>query len=160
FERVEWADSRAKKPEFPGTFAPLLGLMLEEAASIAPAIDFLHPRKKKPPPDYRRQYMIAGAAIAAVVLLGFAIMQWRLWTLDSEINQLQMARFKAEKSQKDAAKPIADAKLLDEFAAADVTWLDEMALISARLPPPEAAMVNELSFQAQSKGGGGSIKLV
>src|SRR5437016_47093 len=54
FERVEWADSRVKKPEFPGTFAPLLGMMLDEATAIAPVIDFLHPRKKKPPPDLRR----------------------------------------------------------------------------------------------------------
>src|SRR5439155_3949304 len=56
FERVEWADARVKKPEFPGTFAPLLGMMLDEATAVAPVIDFLHPRKKKPPPNLRRQY--------------------------------------------------------------------------------------------------------
>jgi Tfp pilus assembly PilM family ATPase len=164
-ERVEWADSRAKKPEYPGTFAPLLGLLVEESTGIAPVIDFLHPKKKKPPRDYRKQYLYAGGAVAAVVLLGLSVMQWQLRNLDVEINDLKVARFKAEKAAKDAAKPIADAKLLDDFTAADMTWLDEMALVSARLPPPDAAMVTELVFQGQPPGpggsrGGGTIKVV
>ena len=85
FERVEWADPRVKKPEFPGTFAPLLGMMHDEATATLPVIDFLHPRKKKPPPDYRRQYGYIAAAVAAVVLLGLGVMQWQLWGLDSQI---------------------------------------------------------------------------
>src|SRR5205085_1692683 len=105
-DRIEWADARVKKPEFPGTFAPLLGMMLDEATAVAPVIDFLHPRKKKPPPDYRRKYGYAAGAAAAVILLGLGIMQWRLWSLDREIIALRDAHAKASKLSKDSAKPI------------------------------------------------------
>lgn len=160
FEHVEWADPRAKKPEYPGTFAPLLGMMLDEATATAPVIDFLHPRKKKPPPNYRRQYLYAAAVVAAALLLGLGYTQWRLWSLDSEIAQLMIARTKAKKAADDSAKPIKDAASLDAFAAGDVTWLDELALLSQKLPPPESAMVKEINAQSAAKGGGGTIKFV
>ncbi len=159
FERVEWAEPRVKKPEFPGTFAPLLGMMHDEATAALPVIDFLHPRMKKPPPDRRRQYSYAAAAVAAVALLGLGIMQWQLWTLDRQIMELSATKTKADKMAKDSAKPISDADKLDEFAAGDINWLDELAALSAKLPPPEAAMVNKITAQTQPKGGGGVIKI-
>jgi Tfp pilus assembly PilM family ATPase len=160
FEKVEWADPRVGKPEYPGTFAPLLGMLLDEAAGAAPVVDFLHPRKRPPPPDQKRRFIYAGVAAAAVVLLALGVMQWRLWSLDSQIRTLQAARFKADKAAKDSAKPIKDAASLDAFAGADVTWLDEMARLAEKLPPPEAAQLSELTAQASPKTGGGTIKLV
>jgi hypothetical protein len=64
-----------------------------------------------------------------------------------------------EKAAKDSAKPIKDAASLDAFAAADITWLDELARLADKLPPPEAAQLSELTAQAIPKGGGGQIKL-
>jgi Tfp pilus assembly PilM family ATPase len=158
FEGIEWSDTRAARPEYPGTFAPLVGMLREEVADAKPVVDFLHPRKRPPPPNQRRKLAIMGAAVAAVVLLGLGIMQWRLWSLDSELNQLRIARFKAEKLAKDSAKPLKDAETLDAFAASDVTWLDELSLVSARLPPPEQVEVAELTAQVVPKMGGGQIK--
>src|SRR4051812_21433286 len=102
FEHVEWADAKAKKPEYPGTFAPLIGLMLDEAAGTAPTIDFLHVRKKPPPPNRRRRYLSIAAAIAAVLLLGFGVIQWQLWSLDSEIATLRTKRAKQDKLAKES----------------------------------------------------------
>src|SRR5262245_45420813 len=96
FEHVEWADAKAKKPEYPGTFAPLLGLMLDEATGIAPVIDFLHTRKKPAPPNQRRRYAVVAAALAAIVLLAFGVMQWQLWALDSQLDELRTKRFKQD----------------------------------------------------------------
>jgi hypothetical protein len=135
-------------------------MMLDEAAGLSPVIDFLHPRKKPAPPDKRRTYATAIAAIAAVVLIAFGFMQWRLWNLDSQIRVLTANRTKGDKLAKDSAKPIKDAELLDAFAAGDVTWLDELARISEKLPPNEAAMVTELNATTLPKAGGGTIKLV
>ncbi len=159
-ERVEWADARVKKPEYPGTFAPLLGMMVDEAAGIPPVIDFLHTHKKPAPPDQKRKYVAALAAIAAVALIALGFMQWRLWSLDSEIKMLSATRTKLEKSAKDSAKPVKDAEALDAFAAGDVTWLDELSRISEKMPPPEAAQISEITAQTMSKGGGGFIKFV
>ncbi len=159
FEHVEWADAKAKKPEYPGTFAPLLGMMIDEAASVAPVIDFLHTRKKPAPPNQSRRLVSIAAAIAAVFLLAFGLMQWRLWSLDSELNTLRTNRFKQDKLAKESAKPIKDADLLDAFAASDITWLDEFATLSSKLPPPEGVIVSELTAQIVPKGGGGTIKI-
>lgn len=160
FDGVEWGEVRPRKPEYPGTFAPLLGMMLDEAAGLPPVIDFLHPRKKPPPPNQRKTYIAIGAAVAAVVLLALGIMQWQLWSLDSEINALRVTRFKVEKAAKDSVKPIKDAESLDAFALGDITWLDELARLSGRLPPPEEAQLSELTVQTLPKGGGGTIKFV
>jgi hypothetical protein len=87
-------------------------------------------------------------------------MQWRLWTLDSEIKGLTANRTKQEKAAKDSAKPMKDAEALDAFAAGDVTWLDELRLLSEKMPPPEAAQISEITAQTMPKGGGGYIKFV
>lgn len=158
FERVEWSDAKPARPEFPGTFAPLLGMLHDEAAAVTPVVDFLHPRKKPPPPNQRKKWLIAGAALAAVALLALSVMQWRLWSLDSQINQLRISRFKNEKLSKDSAKPLKDAETLDAFAAGDITWLDELTVLSQKLPPHEGAEVYELTAQIIPKAGGGQIK--
>jgi hypothetical protein len=44
--------------------------------------------------------------------------------------------------------------------AGDVAWLDEIATLSAKLPPPEEAVVSEVTAQMMPKGGGGYIKFV
>ena len=63
------------------------------------------------------QYLYAAAALAAVILLGLGYMQWRLWSLDSEIKTLELAQAKVSKAEKDSLKPIKDAESLDAFAA-------------------------------------------
>ena len=159
-QKVELEDARAKRPEYPGAFAPLVGMMLEEAAGTPPVLDFLHPRKRPAPPDKKRAFLIAGAAIAAVLLLAFGYLQWSLWTLDSQITQLRAARTSAEKASKESAKPIKDAETLDAFAAGDVTWLDELSRLSQKLPPPEQVQIGELTAQMVPKTGGGQIKFL
>jgi Tfp pilus assembly PilM family ATPase len=160
FEHVEWVDAKAKKPEYPGTFAPLVGLMLDESSGTAPTIDFLHVRKKPPPPDRRRRYLGVAAAVAAVLLLGFGVIQWQLWSLDSELETLRTKRYKQDKLAKESAKPIKDAEALDAFAAGDVNWLDELATLSTKMPSADNAIVSEMTIQIQPKGGGGFIKFV
>jgi Tfp pilus assembly PilM family ATPase len=159
FERVEWGDAHSRRPEYPGTFAPLLGMLLDEAASLPPVIDFLHTHKKPPPPDQRRIYAYIGAAAAAVILLGLGTMQWQIWSLDAEISTLRTTRNKQEKAAKESVKPIKDAESLDLFAAGDINWLDEMSRLADKLPPPEAAQINEFTAQTLPKGGG-QIKFV
>jgi Tfp pilus assembly PilM family ATPase len=159
-QKVEWEDARAKKPEYPGAFAPLVGMMLEEAAGTPPVLDFLHPRKRPAPPDKKRAYLLAGAGLAAIFLLGCGYLQWSLWTLDSQIAQLRTTRTKAEKAAKESTKPVKDAETLDAFAAGDVTWLDELSRLSQKLPPPEQVQIGEVTAQVVPKAGGGQIKFV
>lgn len=151
-ERVEWSDTQAPRPELPGTFAPLMGLLTDEAAGRAPAIDFLHPRRRPEPPNQQRRLAVAGAAVAALVLLGFGLLQWQLWTLDAQITRLTIERNNQDKLAKKSAEPVRNVAKLDEFASRDTVWLDELARLAQRLPPPEAVIVTELSTR-QSKTG-------
>ncbi len=158
FDYVEWAEgSRARKPEFPGTFAPLLGMLLLEASEAAQSIDFLHPRKKPAPPNQNRVLIIAAAAVAAVVLLGLSSMWWQLWSLDARIRTLQTTRANQEKLAKQGAKPRDDVARLDRFSQADVTWLDELRFISEKFPGPGAALVEDLTATSDAKAGGGKL---
>lgn len=154
FERVELSsEAKANKPEFPGTFAPLLGMLLDEAVGRAPLIDFLHARKRPAPPNRRRTYILAGAAAAAVLLLALLGIQMRLWSLDDQVKLLTQQKTEQEKLAKASAKPVKDAALLDQFAAGDITWLDELSRLSQKFPGPEAARVEDLTAQYLSKVG-------
>jgi hypothetical protein len=158
FEKVEWADAGARKPEFPGTFAPLLGMLLDEAASAsgapAHAIDFLHTRKRPPPPNRRRTAIIAAAAVAAVLVLGLGAIQWQLRSLDAQIRTLGQERAAQEKLAKASARPREEAEKLDRFARADIVWLDALERMSSKAPPPSQLMVEDLTANYVPSGGG------
>ncbi|MDX1946338.1 MAG: hypothetical protein SFU86_13135 [Pirellulaceae bacterium] len=155
FDRCAWeSGSRAVRPEFPGTFAPLLGILLDEASATPHAIDFLHPRRRPPAPNRNRVYTIAGAAAAAVVLLATLFIYWQLRSLDGRIRELTAAKATQEKLAKAGRKPREQLARLDAFAQSDIVWLDELRRLSEKFPPAEAARVESLSFLAVPKGGG------
>jgi hypothetical protein len=49
---------KSRRPEHVGRFAPLLGLLVDEAGGASHAIDFLHPRKKVEKADNRRRNLL------------------------------------------------------------------------------------------------------
>ena len=83
-------DLRARRPDHPGRFAPLLGMLADEAAGAPHAIDFLHPRKRPVPVSYRRRNSLVGA-VAASVVLGVAGLIWFQYNdLDVRAAQLEV----------------------------------------------------------------------
>ena len=139
FERVEWADraasaSRSIRARSRRSWA----CCSTRPPKSPPVIDFLHPRKK---PDATRSaphVSLPAAAVAAVVLARPGLMQWRLWSLDSEISTPELTATKPEKARReeqDSRSSSADAARA--FAAGDVTWLDELALFSRNFPRPK-----------------------
>jgi Tfp pilus assembly PilM family ATPase len=158
FDSIEWVgDARSRRPEYPGTFAPLLGMLLDESAARPPVVDFLHARKRPEPPNQKRRYAIDGAAAAAVVLLAVGALQWQLWSLDGKISKLKSEKTKLDKLAKASVGPVKDAAKLELYAAADINWLDEMARLAEKLPPPTQARIEEFRANAQAKGGGNII---
>ena len=160
FDKVQWAEgARGRQPEFPGTFAPLLGMLLDEAAGAtatgpAHAIDFLHPRKRPAPPNRRRTAIAVAAAVAAVLLVGLVAIQWQLRSLDAQIRTLTTQRTQQEKLSKAGVRPREDVEKIDRFAAADVTWLDELGRLSEKFPSAEQVRVESLTATAVPSGGG------
>jgi Tfp pilus assembly PilM family ATPase len=153
FDKVTWASS-AKKPDYPGTFAPLLGLLADEISGPAHAIDFLHPRKRPAPPNRRRLYVLAGAAAAAVVLVGVFLVQWQLWALDGQIKSLTTEKTKKQATAKKSRQPVEEVAKLDRLAAGDIIWIEELARLSEQFPPADKVRVEELIANVDPKGGG------
>lgn len=158
FTLIELSDSlKRTPPSSPGAFAPLLGLLVDEAAGRSPTIDFLHPRKRPPPVNHNRTYAIVGGSLAAAVLILVIMGWWHLRSLDAEIrNQAQLLADTTKKV--DLAKPkVKKAQELDKFTAGDVNWLDELERLSQKFPAADKARAEDLLATAKQNASGGSI---
>lgn len=155
FAGIEQTDElKNRPPTNPGTFAPLIGMLLDEAASLPPGIDFLHPRKKPQPANRARLYGLAGGAIAVAALALVWLIMMQLWSLDSQIKTLTKDLADKEKTVKQGKLVRDQTAKLDQFLAADVNWLEELRAVSEKAPPPNEIRVNGLFASAKPKGGG------
>jgi Tfp pilus assembly PilM family ATPase/Tfp pilus assembly protein PilN len=149
---------RAAFPERPGRFAPLLGMLLDEAQRRPHAIDFLHPRRRPPPPNRRKQYVMVGLAVALLVALVFVLQAWAKSRLEDEIETLaQESKILDEKVAK-AEKINQQVAEISKWTSGKIVWLDELRQLCVDFPPAEDAMLTQLGM-AVSGGRGGELKL-
>lgn len=158
FTLIELSDSlKRTPPATPGAFAPLLGLLTDEAAGRGHTIDFLHPRKRPPPVNHNRTYAIVGGSLAAAVLVLVGMAWWHLRSLDAEIRaQVKLLNDTTAQAEKGKAL-VKRAQELDKFTAADVNWLDELERLSRQFPPASAARAEDVLATAKQNTGGGSL---
>ncbi|WP_425616408.1 hypothetical protein NA78x_000054 [Anatilimnocola sp. NA78] len=158
FSAVEVAESLQRaRPSVPGAFAPLLGLLADEAAGRAHTIDFLNPRKRPPAVNHNRIYQIAGGVLAAGFLLLCMLGWWNLASMDSQISKLNKQKRDQKKLIEQGSPALKRAAELDKFAAADVNWLDELERLSQRFPTAEQARVEDLLALSKANTGGGNL---
>jgi hypothetical protein len=140
-------------PEDSGRFAPLLGMLLDEAAG-SHAIDFLHPRKG-PEPVNRARIAIIAAAVLAAVLLGAAYDTWSTWSGINRKNRelaSKLAELRETSKTVDKLEKLVGA--VEQWRAHDVIWLDELRDLSLRLPSSRDVMVLRMSLVSSPSGGG------
>jgi hypothetical protein len=148
------SEARRLRPEFPGTFAPLLGMLTEEAAARSQPIDFLHPRRRPQPPDRKRLYAIAGG-IAGALAAALLLMLWMsLAGQGSAAKRLQTEINKQDKLAKSGKVHRDNAAKLDRFERGDISWLDELRLMSLKAPPPEKVRIEDLAATVSAQGSG------
>ncbi|MBW3597193.1 MAG: hypothetical protein KY475_07950 [Planctomycetes bacterium] len=141
-------------PDHPGRFAPLLGMLLDEAAQARHDIDFLNPRRKPTPPSRRRQHVLLAATAAAIVLFGIFLLWDRLRAKDAEISNLRDEVKALDADVEKARAALAKVAEIEEFAGGDVPWLDELKETSQDLPPGDEILVTRLRAVALPSGGG------
>jgi len=147
-------DARSLHLEHPGSFAPLLGMLLDEADDARHAVDFLHPRQRPEPPNQRRRMALIGAT-AAVAVLAVGFLTWNMLSdLDDESAERQLEQQRLEKKLPAAVKTQAAASAVEAFLDSDITWLDELADLSQDLPPAEDVLITQLNFSTRSPRGG------
>lgn len=158
FSAVELGGELGRKhPAEPGRFAPLFGMLADEAAGSPQAIDFLNPKRRPEPPSQTRFYTLIAAAVAAVVL-GIGFFLW--YDLDSKYSQF-LALKRQNKSLTDKKKSfeieVKKADSLSKWLATDVNWLDELAALSSAMPPAEEVRITKLDLTSRPSGGGESM---
>lgn len=155
FSVVEQSDDlRAHPPRNPGTFAPVLGMLLDEAAANPPGIDFLHPRKRPAPPNRRRLFALAGGAAAALFLAICVYVTLEVWRLNAQIASLQSERNYLDKKNKAGKTIRSQTQKVDQFAASDIPWLEELRVLSERAPPAETIRAEGILAGTRPTGGG------
>ena len=141
----------------PERFAPLLGILLDEASGTH-AIDFLHPRRPPHPWTRWRMAAMAGGAVA-VAILALVMYVWGNVAEAQAENQQLAARLRELNEL--ARRGVTQRKRIEAIAAwknREVNWLDELRDLSERFPGPRDAVVLRMSMRP-STGAGGLIDL-
>ena len=136
-----------------GRFAPLLGALVDEVETTAPAFDFNNPRRAPAPPDHRRRAaVLATVAVAAAIAL-WAVVAGRLSSLDDEIAATRRQAAALEPALKAGAEVERRDAELEKWLRGGVVWLTEFERLARRLPPAEQAMLTQLRVAAHAAGG-------
>jgi Tfp pilus assembly PilM family ATPase len=150
---VELGRAKLALPERAERFAALLGLLLDEAQSVGPALDFLHTRKPPPPPSRKRTYALAAAAASSLVLLVALVIYWQIRTLDKRIAELRKTTghyAQLDQKIKDAENKLAP---FEDWAASDYVLPNELVTLSEKLPKSNEIMFTNLEFRAREDVG-------
>ena len=159
-------------PENAGKYAPLVGMLVDEAHSAAHAIDLLNPKKQPKPPN--RAWV---AAAAAAVLAAFGLWTWyqaheEFVVLDAKEANLRAIYSKDHKQIIRLAQPHvgqlkgrkvdyartlgAVRRQIEAWDTADVNWLDELHDLSLRLPSSRDILLLRMHM-SPARGGGGVV---
>ncbi len=145
-------------PSHRGRFAPLLGMILAEASQKGHAIDFLHPRRRAESPDRRRQWILAGAAAAALLLAYLVYARVDHYLLSSEVKRLE-ARSRSLDAQAAAAKTLrTNAAEIAKWTDGEVVWLDQLHGLNERFPAAPDAVLSKLGFMVRQTGSQASLE--
>ncbi len=155
FDEVDVA--RKVVPHEPGSFASLLGMLLDEAHGARHAIDFLNPRRVPEPPSRRKLYI----GVAALLLIG-ALYVWdkqstELERLDKTVAALRQKYTEKETLAKQANAQIRMANALQAWNGAPSNWLDELRDLSVRLPSGQDVVVLRMNLVPGRGGRGAAI---
>jgi hypothetical protein len=147
---------RRRLPDRHGRFAPLLGMLVDEAAGTPHAIDFLNPRRRPPPPDRRRRNMIALGAAAAVLLAVGVGIYLPFHAIGAEIAAAQKELNQLVKNAPSANKKAQEATEVERFVHGDITWLDELHRLTdeEKFPIANDAIVESVVATARDNAGG------
>lgn len=128
-----------------GTMAGLVGLLaLQAKPDTAP--NFIKPRQPKPPADPAKRLLTLAASFTAVCFLAFvmyAVYQVRIRTQQVELLAADAARY--EEMVRALDPDWKKFKALEEWAATDVNWLDELYEMTARMKDTENVRLKSIT---------------
>jgi len=151
--------------EHTGRFAPLIGLMVADAAAEAIGgqspllIDFLNPRKTVEVQRDDRIWIGAGAGALAVALL-LAFLAWS--SLSSKTAQIAERRERLAELRPAvtlAETGLARTEQIDQFLDGNVIWLDQLQRVAERMPSSDRAILKNMAGSLLAREGGSRLTL-
>ena len=138
------SDLRRHMPEHPSRFASLVGMLLDESAPGIATIDFsTRVASLRGLPGGANT--IAGAAAAALSAIALLWIWFSMSSLDSQIADLSTVYNQKEAEAKQKSDFVKRAAEIDKWLGAEVNWLDELATLSVKAPPPQDLMLTLLT---------------
>jgi len=135
-----------------GSFAPLLGAAFEDAASIAPAIDFANPRRPPLAINRTRQYLAIAAAALMVVGSGYYYVQSQFNQLDDETASLVARLNELNEIVKETQAKRQLAATLGAWEKNRISWPDELRDLTKRIPARPNLTVQQLTISSAGTG--------
>ncbi|MEO2049617.1 MAG: hypothetical protein ABGX16_23920 [Pirellulales bacterium] len=141
-----------------GWAAPLVSILLAEAATSAPAIDLLNPRKPPTPRNNKRVALLS--ALAGLIL--FTLVGTWLQEKHAEWDQSNKALTgRLNELNAEGKKLVPQVALVRSIAAwesAGIIWLDELRDLSQKFPSAEDVMVRGMAISSL-RGGKAMIRV-
>jgi Tfp pilus assembly PilM family ATPase len=136
-----------------GAYASLVGMLCEHRHARH-AIDFQNPKRRVEPPKFSQRTLVYGGIAAAIALVFAGAFAWRLMSLNSEIAALQTDIGDLKLLQEKAGEIVERTDWVQAWTEEDYVWLDELRVVSERMPPAEKALVLEWSNSVAADGEG------
>ncbi len=143
-------------PDNSGSFAPLLGMLLDETQGPKHAIDFLHPRRRPLPRSRRRPLLLAASLVGALALAAGYHVLGQLSAADAKNNALKQELSDLKQLVKKAKKKEEVVRAVRNWQSNDVNWLDELRDMSLRFPSSRDTVVLRMTL-SRARGGGGAV---
>ena len=156
FSKVKVEDEAKKQLQEIGKsrFAPLLGVLVAEAAGHKHDIDFLNTKRRPPKKKPVVRYALMAGAAASLVLGGLWYYYSSHSALDSQIAELTLASKDLDEAVELAQKNTQRWKAVEAFVEKEVVWLDELERLSSVLPGANEVIVRNTNFSLIERGAG------
>lgn len=154
FTKVKVDDEAKKSLQEIGKsrFAPLLGVLVAEAAGHKHDIDFMHPKRRPPKEKPVARYALMAAAAASLLFGGVYLYYSSHWALDAQIADLSQQSKDLDDLVQVAQQNTRRWKSVETFVAKEVNWLDELERMSNNLPPASAVIIRDANFVLNNRG--------
>lgn len=144
----------------PETLVAVAGALTADGSRVVEAVDLINPRRAPERRDLRRVKILGGALAA---LLVFALVwNWRQSRLAELQAELDVVETEASELRDglNRGQPDSDlAKLVEQWVARDLNWLDEITRLKQLLPGTDRLIVRNVQFGTRLANGIGTVRL-
>ncbi len=141
----------APRPEKPGQFASVLGLLLGSSDTGTAGFNFLQPRRREEKLSTQQKMRVPVLAAVAILLVVALFFMRNVRNLDSQISDLETTLSEINSDLDRFGRTRKEEEMITEWLAQDVTWLDELARLSSTFAPERDVWMSKLTLSSSSR---------